>query len=152
MLKAVLALSCALFAATVCIPRNPIIGQAPAEHNEPQKKIPSFFNDEIFQRANSAIDYRTFIFTSPKSQLILWNIPEGKSITHTNTEHDSLYIVSEGNADITLDGTRTQANRHHLIVVPQGVSHAITNTSYVRPLKLISFLPPEYRKLPMQSE
>ncbi|MES2623374.1 MAG: cupin domain-containing protein [Patescibacteria group bacterium] len=74
-------------------------------------------------------NFRTVLYTGPKSQLVTMNITVDGEIgeeTHPHVEQ-TLYIES-GNGKAVLDGEETEITAGSVVVVAPGVKHNILNT------------------------
>lgn len=89
--------------------------------------------------------FRTVLFTGPKSQLVLMNVPVGGEIgeeTHAHVEQTLFFISGKGEA--VLDGVTQALSAGDVVVVTPGVRHNFRNTGS-EPLKLYTvYVPPNH--------
>ncbi len=104
----------------------------------------SYFT-HIVKEAQDNPNFRRVLFTGPKSQLVVMNIPPGGEIgeeTHGHTEQ-ALFFVS-GSGEGILDGKKYPIGAGDAVVVTPGTKHNFRNTG-TQALKLYTvYAPPNH--------
>ena len=90
--------------------------------------------------------FRTVLYTTPKSQLVIMTVQPGDDIgSEVHEEHDQFIRVEEGTGEAVLDGAIHPVADGFAVVIPAGTRHNVKNTGDV-PLKLYTlYTPPEHR-------
>ncbi len=104
----------------------------------------SYFT-HLLDQTQANPNFRTVLFTGPKSQLVLMNIPAGGEIgeeTHAHVEQTLFFISGKGEA--VLNGEAQPLSAGDVVVVTPGVRHNFRNTGS-EPLKLYTvYVPPNH--------
>ena len=61
------------------------------------------------------------------------------------TEENTDFRIEEGEGEVMIDGTRTQVEEDHAIIVPAGARHNLINTGEEPLLFYTLYAPPEHR-------
>jgi len=90
--------------------------------------------------------FRTVLYTTPKSQLVVMTLQSGEDIgLETHEEHDQFIRVETGTGEVILDGVAHPVADGFAIVIPAGTEHNLKNTGS-EPLRLYTlYTPPEHR-------
>ena len=99
------------------------------------------FNKDMVELATRNTHFQQEVFLDKNIQIVLMHIEPGDDIgaeTH-RADQTTFFVSGEGKA--TLDGHSTKVGPNHLLVIPQGAEHNITNTG-TQPLKLFSVYAP----------
>ena len=60
----------------------------------------------------------------------VWTLAEGSMVKHLHREQEELYLVLEGSAQITVDGTIHKLDERDTIAVPAGAERQLANTGW----------------------
>lgn len=99
------------------------------------------FNKDMVQLATENDFFQKEVYLDKNVQIVLMHILPGEDIgaeTH-RADQTTFFVSGEGQAEI--DGKKTRVMPNHLLVIPQGARHNITNTGK-EPLKLYSVYAP----------
>lgn len=90
--------------------------------------------------------FRTVLYTSKRTQLVLMSIPAGEDIgMEVHADHDQFIRVEQGTGTAILDGAEHALADGSAVVIPAGTQHNIVNTGKTD-LKLYTiYSPPEHR-------
>ncbi|MDO8638234.1 MAG: cupin domain-containing protein [Candidatus Daviesbacteria bacterium] len=104
----------------------------------------SYLNNIIKETAENE-NFRRVLFTGPKSQLVVMNIPPGGEVgkeTHKYTEQTLFFLTGSGEAE--LDGKKFPIGPGDVVVVTAGTEHNFRNTG-IEPLKIYTvYTPPNH--------
>ena len=90
-------------------------------------------------------DYRTDLYTSKDSQLVLMTIQPGDEIGAEVHNLGQFIRIESGKAKIVLDGVEHEAEDDWAVVIPAGCNHNVINVGDT-PLRLYSvYSPPEHK-------
>ena len=90
--------------------------------------------------------FRTVLFTTKNSQLVLMSLLPGEDIGTETHQIDQFIRVEQGAGETILEGKKYAVKDGSAIVVPAGVEHNLINTSKTESLKLYTiYMPPEHR-------
>jgi len=111
----------------------------------PPKK--SGFLVNIEQDTIDNTDYRRVLYTTKNSQLVLMSVEPGDEIGEESHDLDQFIRFESGEGSISLNGFEHSVKDGDAIVVPEGVSHNIINTSDTKSLKLYAvYSPPNHKQ------
>jgi mannose-6-phosphate isomerase-like protein (cupin superfamily) len=99
------------------------------------------FNKDMIELATRNSHFQQEVYLDKRVQIVLMHLPPGEDIgaeTH-RADQTTFFVSGEGKAEI--DGQSTKVGPNHMIVIPQGTVHNITNTGK-EPLKLFSVYAP----------
>jgi mannose-6-phosphate isomerase-like protein (cupin superfamily) len=89
--------------------------------------------------------YRTVLFTSHYSQLVLMSLHPGEEVGEETHGLDQFLRIECGTAKVVLDGEEFEVKDGDCIVVPAGTKHNVINTSENVDLKLYTvYSPPNH--------
>lgn len=92
-------------------------------------------------------DFRRVLFTTKNSQLVLMSVAPEDEIGEEVHDLDQFIRFESGEGYVTLGNFKQNVTDGDAIVVPQGVSHNVVNTSKTKPLKLYAvYSPPNHKK------
>ena len=92
-------------------------------------------------------NYREVLFTTKNSQLVLMSIPPNEEIGEEIHDLDQFIRFEKGTGKISMNGIEKNVSDGFSIVVPEGVSHNVINTSDTEDLKLYAvYSPPNHKK------
>jgi mannose-6-phosphate isomerase-like protein (cupin superfamily) len=87
-----------------------------------------FFNENIVQFTLDNDNYRTVLFTTKSSQLVLMSIPAGLKIPQEVHQADQIFMIVDGCAEATVNSDNTIIlSQNSLLIVPAGTKHMIKN-------------------------
>lgn len=91
-------------------------------------------------------NFRTVLFTSSHSQLVVMTLQPGEDIgMETHPEHDQFIRLEQGSGKAVLDGQEYDIVDQWAIIIPAGVEHNIVNTGDT-PMKLYTIYSPQEHK------
>lgn len=99
------------------------------------------FNKDMVALATRNTHFQQEVYLDKRVQIVLMHLQPGEDIgAETHRADQTTYVVAgEGRAEI--DGQGAKVGPNHMIVIPQGALHNITNTGDA-PLKLFSVYAP----------
>lgn len=110
-----------------------------------ESKTPTSYHSSIAKDTQENKDFRRVLFTGPKSQLVVMNIPPGGEVgqeTHKYTEQ-TLFFLS-GTGEGTLDDKKFPIGPGDVVIVTAGTKHNFQNTG-AQALKLYTvYSPPNH--------
>lgn len=86
------------------------------------------FNQDIIKTVTSNKKWQQELYLDKQCQIVMMSIPPGEDIgeeTH-KADQTTFFVVGSGSAE--LDGKKTNVMPNHLLVIPKGTKHNITNT------------------------
>jgi mannose-6-phosphate isomerase-like protein (cupin superfamily) len=103
------------------------------------------FNEDIVSRAKRNAFFREVVSTGPHAQVVVMSIPPNGEIgEEVHAEVDQVLVFVEGEGIALLDGHLSPVVAGHLVHVPAGTRHNITNAGSVD-LKLYTvYAPPQH--------
>jgi mannose-6-phosphate isomerase-like protein (cupin superfamily) len=103
------------------------------------------FNEDIARRARRNRFFREVVSTGPHSQVVLMSIPPyGEIGEEVHADVDQVLAVVEGEGVAALEGHLSPAVPGHVIHVPAGTRHNLTNAGSTS-LKLYTvYAPPQH--------
>ena len=118
---------------------------APSSTQEDKSEIPMSYHVNIIKETEDNENFRRVLFTGPKSQLVVMNIPPGGEVgeeTHKYTEQ-TLFFLS-GTGEGVLDDEKFPIGPGEVVVVTAGTKHNFRNTG-TENLKLYTvYTPPNH--------
>lgn len=103
-----------------------------------------FFNKDIFQLARENTNYRTVLYTTKNSQIVVMSIPPQGEIGTEVHKVDQTLIFVEGEGKAYLNDQPSPIAKHSMVVVPAGTKHNFVNTGKTD-LKLFTvYAPPQH--------
>ncbi len=99
------------------------------------------FNKDMVALATRNTHFQQEVFLDKRVQVVLMHLQPGEDIgaeTH-RADQTTFFVAGTGQAEI--DGEKLKVGPNHMIVIPQGAVHNITNTG-AEPLKLYSVYAP----------
>lgn len=110
-----------------------------------ESKIPMSYYANIIRETKENENFRRVLFTGPKSQLVVMNIPSDTDVgeeTHKYTEQTLFFLSGVGEGE--LDGKKFAVGPGDVVVVTAGTSHNFRNTG-TEALKLYTvYTPPNH--------
>jgi len=102
--------------------------------------------DDIEKITQANETFRTVLFTTPLSQLVVMSLKPKEDIGQEMHRIDQFLRVESGEGQAILDGQEYELKDGSALVVPAGVEHNLVNTSAEKPLKLYTiYTPPEHK-------
>jgi mannose-6-phosphate isomerase-like protein (cupin superfamily) len=93
-------------------------------------------------------NFRTVIYTTKKSQLVLMNLKPLEEIgLETHNDNDQFIKVESGTGKVIFDGIDSDIGPGSAIVIPSGTEHNVRNTSDSESLKMYTLYTPPHHKL-----
>ncbi len=101
---------------------------------------------DIEEKTANNRNFRTVLFTTPRSQLVVMNIRPNEDIgSEVHGDVDQFIRVETGEGKAVLNGKEYSLRDGSAVVIPAGVEHNIINTSVKEDMKLYSiYTPPEH--------
>jgi mannose-6-phosphate isomerase-like protein (cupin superfamily) len=87
----------------------------------------TIFNKDMIQLTTKNELWQKEVYRDAKIQIVLMSIPAGEEIGSETHRADQTTFIVEGEAQVTIDGSKTKAGPNHLVVVPKGAEHNIVN-------------------------
>jgi len=102
--------------------------------------------DNIERLALQNETFRTVLYTTNKSQLVVMTIQPGDDIgSEVHEEHDQFIRVEEGIGEVVLNDVPSPVADGFAVVIPAGTRHNVKNTGDT-PLRLYTlYTPPEHK-------
>lgn len=101
----------------------------------------AIFNKDMVELATANTLWQKEVYRDAKVQIVLMSIPAGEEIGMETHPADQTTFIVAGDASVVIDGQSTKAGPNHMIVVPKGSEHNITNKGSSE-LKLFSVYAP----------
>lgn len=101
----------------------------------------AIFNKDMVDLATKNTFWQKEVYRDNKVQVVLMSIPAGEEIGMETHPADQTTFIVSGEAQVVIDGENTRAGANHMIVVPKGAQHNITNKGSGE-LKLFSVYAP----------
>lgn len=90
--------------------------------------------------------FRTVLYTSKRTQLVLMSIPASEDIgMEVHEDHDQFIRVEQGTGKAILDGVEHALEDGSAVVIPAGTNHNIINTGKTDMKLYTIYSPPEHR-------
>lgn len=90
--------------------------------------------------------FRKVLYTAKNSQIVLMCLAPGQDIGEEVHELDQFIRIEEGRGKAVLNGAEYEIEDGSSIVIPQGATHNILNTSNEKELKIYTiYSPPNHR-------
>jgi len=99
------------------------------------------FNKDMIDLATKNDFFQKEVYRDSKVQIVLMSIPAGEDIGMETHPADQTTFFVSGEGQAVVDGQSTKVSPNHLIVIPKGAEHNITNKGS-SPLKLFSIYAP----------
>ena len=101
----------------------------------------TIYNKHMVDLATRNDLWQKEVYRDNKVQIVLMSIPAGEEIGMETHPADQTTFIVAGEAQVVIDGQSTKAGPNHLVVVPKGAQHNITNKGSGE-LKLFSVYAP----------
>jgi mannose-6-phosphate isomerase-like protein (cupin superfamily) len=101
----------------------------------------AIFNKDMVALGSDNTLWQKEVYRDAKVQIVLMSIPAGEDIGMETHPADQTTFIVAGDASVVIDGESTKAGPNHMIVVPKGSEHNITNKGSGE-LKLFSVYAP----------
>jgi mannose-6-phosphate isomerase-like protein (cupin superfamily) len=101
----------------------------------------SNFNKDMVKLATANSNFQQEVYLDKRVQIVLMSLEPGEDIGEETHRADQTTFFVAGKGQAVIDGQKTGVGPNHLIVIPQGALHNITNTG-TEPLKLYSIYAP----------
>ncbi|MFH1473112.1 MAG: cupin domain-containing protein [bacterium] len=99
----------------------------------------------IEKLASENTNFRTVLYTTKNSQLVLMSILPGEDIGEEVHDVDQFLRIERGSGHAELNGVSHDINNGSAILVPAGTKHNVLNVGHT-PMKLYSlYIPPHHR-------
>lgn len=100
---------------------------------------------KIEQLALANINFRTVLYTSKHSQLVLMSLKPGEEIgEEIHEDNDQFFRFEKGRGIVIVDGVRHDVLDGTAVVIPAGAKHNVINTSQTDALKLYTLYSPAH--------
>lgn len=91
--------------------------------------------------------FRTVLYTSKHSQLVLMSLKPGEEIgMETHPENDQFFRFEKGEGKCIIDGHEYALHDGMAIIIPAGSEHNVINTSESEALKMYTIYSPPHHK------
>ena len=118
----------------------------PEEYSPENEEDGVGFQTNIEQDTIENDNYRKVIFTTERTQLVLMSLNPGEEIGEEVHEGDQFFRFEQGEGKMIIDGKETSVVDDTSVVVPEGASHNVINTSDTEDLKLYAlYSPPQHK-------
>ncbi|WP_315760159.1 cupin domain-containing protein [Sphingomonas sp. Y38-1Y] len=87
----------------------------------------AIFNKDMVELATKNELWQKEVYRDNKVQVVLMSIPAGEEIGLETHPADQTTFIVAGEAQVTVDGSRTKAGVNHMVVIPKGAEHNIAN-------------------------
>lgn len=99
------------------------------------------FNKDMIELTTRNTHFQQEVFLDKNVQIVLMHLPPGEDIGLEAHRADQTTFFVSGEGKALRNGHSTKVGPNHLLVIPQGTEHNITNTG-TEPLKLYSVYAP----------
>lgn len=99
------------------------------------------FNKDMIELTTRNTHFQQEVFLDKNVQIVLMHLQPGEDIGSESHRADQTTFFVAGEGKALLNGHSTKVGANHLLVIPQGTEHNITNTG-TEPLKLYSVYAP----------
>jgi len=104
------------------------------------------FNQKISKLALDNTNFRTVLFTTKLSQLVVMSLKPGEDIgLETHGDVDQILTIVAGNGVSILNGEERSIEPDSVVVVPAGTSHNFVNSTEGEMKLWTIYTPPEHR-------
>ncbi len=101
----------------------------------------------IEQITKKNLNFRQVVYTATHCQLVLMSLLPGEEIgLETHSYGDQFFRFESGEGEVTIDGKAKIVRDGDCVIVPQGCTHNVVNTSATQPLKLYTLYSPPHHK------
>ena len=105
------------------------------------------YNANIEQITKKNSHFRQVVYTATHCQLVLMSLLPGEEIgLETHTYGDQFFRIESGEGKITINDRTKPVGDGDCVIVPQGCTHNVVNTSATQPLKLYTLYSPPHHK------
>lgn len=105
------------------------------------------FNANIEKATLENENFRTVLYTSKHSQLVLMNLRPNEEIgMETHADNDQFFRFEKGQGKCVIDGNEYPVGDGIAIIIPAGSKHNIINTSLTESLKMYTIYSPAHHK------
>ena len=99
------------------------------------------FNKDMVALATRNTHFQQEVYLDSRVQIVLMQLLPGEDIGIESHRADQTTFFVSGAGKAEIDGASTKVGPNHMVVIPQGAEHNITNTGS-EPLKLFSVYAP----------
>ena len=99
------------------------------------------FNKDMVALATRNTHFQQEVYLDKRVQVVLMSLEPGEDIGAETHRADQTTFIVAGSGRAEIDGEKLGVSANHMIVIPQGALHNITNTGSA-PLKLFSVYAP----------
>jgi mannose-6-phosphate isomerase-like protein (cupin superfamily) len=102
---------------------------------------------DIEKKTEDNRNFRTVLFTTPRSQLVVMNLRPKEDIgSETHDDVDQFIRIEAGEGKAVLNGSEYPLKDGSAVVIPAGVEHNIINVSAKEDMRLYTiYTPPEHK-------
>jgi mannose-6-phosphate isomerase-like protein (cupin superfamily) len=105
------------------------------------------YHDSIEQVTLSNETFRTVLYTSGKSQLVVMTLQPGEDIgLETHPDNDQFFRFEAGEGKVIINDTEYIVGDGHAIIIPAGSKHNVVNTSQTESLKMYTIYSPAHHE------
>jgi mannose-6-phosphate isomerase-like protein (cupin superfamily) len=105
------------------------------------------YKDNIEKLTLENENFRHVLYTAQNCQLVLMSLIPGEEIgMEVHEGNDQFFRFEKGEGKVIIDGTEYVVGDGDAVIVPQGASHNVINTSTTEPLKLYTLYSPPHHQ------
>lgn len=105
------------------------------------------FHTAIEQVTLNNSNFRTVLYTSKHSQLVLMMLKPGEEIgMETHPDNDQFFRFEQGEGKCVIDGHEYVVKDGDAVIIPAGAQHNVMNTSDSQELKMYTIYSPAHHR------
>lgn len=105
------------------------------------------FHTAIEQVTLNNSNFRTVLYTSKHSQLVLMMLKPGEEIgMETHPDNDQFFRFEQGEGKCVIDGHEYVVKDGDAVIIPAGAQHNVINTSDSQELKMYTIYSPAHHR------
>lgn len=101
----------------------------------------AIFNKDVTKLAEANSDFLKEIYYDKQCQITVMSLKPGEDIGEETHRADQTTFFVSGEGQVMVDGATTRVSPGHLVVIPKGANHNVTNKGS-GPLKLFTVYSP----------
>lgn len=105
------------------------------------------YKNNIEQLTVANNNFRTVLYTSKHSQLVLMSLQPNEDIgLEVHPDNDQFFRFEKGTGKVVIDGNEYEVRDGDAVVIPAGAEHNVSNTSSTEELKMYTIYSPAHHK------
>lgn len=105
------------------------------------------YHDNIEEATLRNETFRTVLYTSGKSQLVVMSLKPNEDIgMETHPDNDQFFRFEAGEGKVIINDTEYLVKDGHAVVIPAGARHNVINTSPDQSLKMYTIYSPAHHE------